>query len=234
MQKWTPVKIQTAPQRPPHTLAVLLYIGKHWWGVLLSISPASILHDYCSSFSKLLCSESIDLRIEEDHLKTCFFLGWLAARPLFARALFPHQSLSKQFLTIQLLWGDTHCICVLLSANRNVSEMVWGRHGSSVQEEEDPNVMLTVLHWYEYCTYLSTTALSTKQQKAIYRQGENIMDTLRAIGHYTNFVVSCQGQVCCLVHLIQTFALTHEIPPRNVWALTRLQWPSVITVPSER
>ena len=56
---------------PPHT--VLLYIGKHWWGVLLSISPASILHDYCSNFSKLLCSESIDLRIEEDHLKTCFF-----------------------------------------------------------------------------------------------------------------------------------------------------------------
>ena len=109
-----------------------------------------------------------------------------------------------------------------------------GRRGSSVQEEEDSNVMITVLHWCEYCTCLSTTALSTKQQKAIYRHGEKIMDTLGAVGHYTNFVVSWQGEGCCLVQVIQTFAFTHEIPPCNVWAITRLQSPSVTTVPSER
>lgn len=47
---------------------VLLYTGKHCWGILLSINPASILHDCCSKRSKLLRSESINLRTEEDFL----------------------------------------------------------------------------------------------------------------------------------------------------------------------
>lgn len=64
---------------------VLLYTSKHCWGILLSISPALILHDYCNNHSKLLCSESIDLRPEEELV----FICWLVARPFFARALFP-------------------------------------------------------------------------------------------------------------------------------------------------